>query len=407
MWYPVNVLTAKSSSLKVVLNMATCGAARTAGLIFSVAGLAFISGDFRPTQAQPRTAYSSWQNTKNPDVQYRWRSVSFGASVPTDCEVQYQYNGSGNRFSAKAMVQYVPDEGSGKAGVGVRNGSSPVYLDRGVPGDAPQDLSNCYQPLSVDFTDVNEQTKEWNPAMIVGDAILNAPTSVSATGSRFVTPCGSDDACSALPGSRCLASKCQFPSTKPSEIEYSVQYIGGLNRCDIRFRTANQGLPVNPIYVTARIDAGGFSPYGGAGSIVHPILEASNPEAAHVSLVPCSKIKSITITELSVGSDISLTGDWLDPNGALVLHYDDNSKVATTWGTPTRNLRITRTSISGERLENTSDARVARCLGWSPFMATLTTDGTVQLQYTNRGFDPNNCEAKLTQNFTIVLHKGR
>ena len=55
-----------------------------------------------PCHAQVKSAYSSWQSTSQPEVQVRWRSVNYGKSVPTDCELQFQYAGpQRDRFAVR------------------------------------------------------------------------------------------------------------------------------------------------------------------------------------------------------------------------------------------------------------------------------------------------------------------
>src|SRR5580704_3480013 len=81
-----------------------------------------------PLFGQPKTAYSAWGNTNRTDVQYRWRSVSFGSTVPTDCEVQYRYSGTSDRLAAQVVVRYTPTGGSSES----RNGRSFVSLERGI-----------------------------------------------------------------------------------------------------------------------------------------------------------------------------------------------------------------------------------------------------------------------------------
>ena len=122
--------------------------------------------------------------------------------------------------------------------------------------------------------------------MITSSDASNAPPG------GFSLPCNSDGACQMLPGSRCIASKCQLPGLKPSAIEYRWQ-LGGIARCEVEFRTS-AGLPGNPLGVEAVVQ----TDFGGRET-ANPTLWASSPQLAETYVSNCSTVKSVTVTEMS------------------------------------------------------------------------------------------------------------
>jgi hypothetical protein len=103
--------------------------------------------------------YSGWMETSQPFVMYRWRLITYGAGLASDCEFQFQYDGDAKGFNARLLVRYV------QSGGGSKESRFPVYVERGKPG-GEYVANSCTRPTSVDFTDVRG-----NVAQTFGNAL--------------------------------------------------------------------------------------------------------------------------------------------------------------------------------------------------------------------------------------------
>jgi hypothetical protein len=100
-------------------------------------------------QAKAAAEYSSWYGTNIDEIQYQWRSQTYGAGIPSDCPMRFQYLGSAEKVSVQVVVNYAASGGHARPS----DGKFRIEITRGTPAGGYATL-NCNYISSVEISNV-------------------------------------------------------------------------------------------------------------------------------------------------------------------------------------------------------------------------------------------------------------